>query len=35
MHGWGLLPEKICLSLKTMKNIKIAGPVLTMDSFYD
>ena len=35
MHGWGLLPEKICLSFKTMRNIKIAGPVLTMDSFYD
>ena len=35
MHGWRLPPGKICLSFKTMKNIKIADPVLTINSFYD
>ena len=35
MHGWRLSPGKICLPFKTMKNIKIGDPVLTMDSFYD
>ena len=28
-------PGEISLSFKTMKNIKIADPVLTMNSFYD
>ena len=35
MHGWRFPPGKICLSFKTMKNIKIADPVLTMTSFYN
>ena len=35
MHGWRLSTGKICLPFKTMKNIKIGDPVLTMDSFYD
>ena len=30
-----ITPGKICLSFKTMKNIKIADIVLTMNSFYD
>ena len=28
-------PGKICLSFRKMKNIKIADPVLTINSFYD
>ena len=28
-------PGKICLSFRTMKNIKIVDPVLTINSFYD
>ena len=28
-------PGKTCLSFKTMKNIKIADLVLTLNSFYD
>ena len=35
MHGWRLPPGKIYLSFKTMNDIKIADPVLTMNSFYD
>ena len=35
MHGWRLPPGKICLFFKTLKNFKIADPVLTMNSFYD
>ena len=34
MYGWRFPPGKICLSFKTMKNIKFTGPVLTMNSFY-
>ena len=33
MHGWRLPPRKIYLSFKTMKNIEIADPVLTMIGF--
>ena len=32
MHGWRLPLGKICLSFKTMKNIKIADSVLAMNS---
>ena len=36
MHGWRLHPQgRIPLLFKTMKNIKIADPVLPMKSFYD
>ena len=35
MHGWRLPAWKTCLSFKTMKNIKIADPVLNMNSFND
>ena len=35
MYDWRLPPEKIYLSFKTMKNIKIADPVFTMNSFFD
>ena len=35
MYDWRLPPGKICLSFKTMKNIKIADPVFTTNSFYD
>ena len=34
MHGWRLPPMETYLSFKTMKNIKIADPVLTLNSFY-
>ena len=33
MHGWRLPPRKIHLSFKTMKNIEIGDPVLTMIGF--
>ena len=35
MHDKRLTTGKICFSFKTMKNIKIADPVLTINSFYD
>ena len=35
MHGWGLPNKKFPLLFKTMKNTKIASPVLPMNSFYD
>ena len=35
MHGWWLPPGKISLSFKTMKNIKTADPVITMNISYD
>ena len=36
MHGWRLHPQgRIPLLFKTMKNIKIADPVLPTKSFYD
>ena len=35
MHGWWLSAGKISLSFKTMKNIKTADPVITMNSSYD
>ena len=33
MHGWRLPPGKTCLSFKTMKDIKIADPNITRNSF--
>ena len=35
MHDWSLPTGKISFSFKTMKNIKIADPVVIMNSFYD
>ena len=35
MHDWSLPTGKIFFSFKTMKNIKIADPVVIMNSFYD
>ena len=35
MHGWTLLPGKVSLPFKTIKNTKIADLVLTVISFYD
>ena len=35
MHDWRLPLWKTCSSFKTMKNIKVAQPVLNMNSFYD
>ena len=35
MHGRRLPTGKISLPFKMIKNIKIADPVLTMNSFYD
>ena len=35
MAGWRLPPGKISLSLKTIKNNKIADALLTINGFYD
>ena len=35
MYGWRMAPENISLPFKTMRNIKTADPIFTMNSFYD
>ena len=34
-HAWENTPGKICLCFKPMKDIKIADPVLSINSIYD